>query len=903
MHHAQPSAKRLAIALGHWRERAGCSPSGGAISVAAAAALAHARARPDTLAYVSGHHPVVQALRRALAQDVPPPTPACRHPLPSCLSLADALSQAALRRGRTDQDLPRARAARVSELAAAIGSSPVLSAGVAPTARAAWQLAAEWAEIFERWDWLMVAWVAEGAPTAVAVDLTDVTPLVSLYQACWDPNDPAMWFESHPPHAAEPTSLLWCGVHPLDLVDQARVQVAWPGRWQAVWVEPNPSALALADVWPDVRDLQLGLPPAPAQWDPPAIRSRALALGVSSGQLSIDCRSLEGSRLEACAGLAVEVLNGWLQEGRTALGVVPADRQMARRVAAGLLAHGVQIDDLSGWSLDTTLAATAFEGLVHLLERTTSRDQFLGWLNSPLVLEALEGVGMLAVADLAAIDRRLRRHASGPLDLSRVWPELAEQVAALAAPLGRAKTVCDWITQLENALRQIGLEAVFLRDAAGLRLIGGLRQLALDLSQEPPTRSTTQAALADTLRTLRLPIRADGARVRIVSLAEAALAGLDGLILLGASEGKFPARLPNRLVSRGRRDSLFCLPDQGLEEARFVSNLAEVLARGVSVVAIAQQDAEDQPATWAAAISRLHLLMPAMAPRAAHPLPLATTMSIAPARPPAIELAGLPPEIGVSTLQSLPSCPYRFHWQAVLGLSTLSPMKDLAGPADLGMLLHRLSEAVGEADRDPPTLPAAAQSSVWLAWLEVTLTQLAQNRAWSPDLLVQARPLLPGFADWLADTAKTHDLVGLEQDWVADLPLSGIRVRGRSDRIDAKRGGRGLRLIDLKITAAKTLRQRLRSAGGALQVQAYTWLVSAAGLDRPVEQGCLSVSWTGAAWVPCSDQPGLINAADDALLRLAHGQPVRALAGEGDGTSCKACPAKGCCRVQDWGQL
>ena len=92
MHHAQPSAKRLAIALGHWRERAGCSPSGGAISVAAAAALAHARARPDTLAYVSGHHPVVQALRRALAQDVPPPTPACRHPLPSCLSLADALS-------------------------------------------------------------------------------------------------------------------------------------------------------------------------------------------------------------------------------------------------------------------------------------------------------------------------------------------------------------------------------------------------------------------------------------------------------------------------------------------------------------------------------------------------------------------------------------------------------------------------------------------------------------------------------------------------------------------------------------------------------------------------------------------------------------------------------------------
>ena len=135
MHHAQPSAKRLAIALGHWRERAGCSPSGGAISVAAAAALAHARARPDTLAYVSGHHPVVQALRRALAQDVPPPTPACRHPLPSCLSLADALSQAALRRGRTDQDLPRARAARVSELAAAIGSSPVLSDGVATIAR------------------------------------------------------------------------------------------------------------------------------------------------------------------------------------------------------------------------------------------------------------------------------------------------------------------------------------------------------------------------------------------------------------------------------------------------------------------------------------------------------------------------------------------------------------------------------------------------------------------------------------------------------------------------------------------------------------------------------------------------------------------------------------------------
>ena len=82
---------------------------------------------------------------------------------------------------------------------------------------------------------------------------------------------------------------------------------------------------------------------------------------------------------------------------------------MARRVAAGLSAHGIFIDDLSGWSLDTTLAATAFDGWLDLLLHRITRDRFLGWVQSPLVIAALERTGLMQADAAEAIDRRLRR--------------------------------------------------------------------------------------------------------------------------------------------------------------------------------------------------------------------------------------------------------------------------------------------------------------------------------------------------------------------------------------------------------------------------------------------------------------------------------------------------------------
>ncbi|MGA0056401.1 MAG: PD-(D/E)XK nuclease family protein [Burkholderiaceae bacterium] len=910
MHAAQMAIQQLAVALGHWRDL-GAHPSQhlstNAVCLDAAVHRIAQAPCPGRVAVVSASPPLLQAIRRRLALGRGALSSAslgsAPWPLPACLSLDDSLEQAIIRRARGPADVPRSQQARVSELAGAVASSPVLSAGLAPTARSAWQLASEWAALFDRWDWLTAAWSQGGEPDAQPVDLSDVSLLGTLYEACWDNNDPAAWFASHPPREDEAQDILWCGVHPADPLDQARLAVAWPGRWQAVAVEPNQQAGLLAVAWPDIHDLQAGRSPQPADWDPPALRSHQLLASLDAGALMLDCTCLEGARMEACAGLAVETLLAWLRQGRAALGVIPADRQMARRVAAGLSAHGIFIDDLSGWSLDTTLAATAFDGWLDLLLHRITRDRFLGWVQSPLVIAALERTGLMQADAAEAIDRRLRRQPSGRLNLEAVCPALSSPCRRWSEALAQAGTMGAWLACIQDSLRETGLEAVLLEDAAGLRLISGMAQLAVALSDEPVTVANTQAALADTLRQARLPIRADGAPIRMLSLAEAALSEIDGLVLLGASDGRFPARPPNRLVTRSRRDLLFCLPEQALEQARFVSNLAEVLARGVPVVAIAQRDAEDQPATWASALARLHLVAPSTRPRLAHPLAATHLLPLPPPTPPAVMLAGLPSEVSVSTLQSLASCPYRFHWQAVLGLSPLSPLKDLSGPPDLGLLLHRLSEAVGDPALQAPRDSEAASPQAWLDWLEATLRRMAQGRGWSADLLAQARPLLPGFAQWLAEAASSHNLIGLEQEWLADLPKSRVRLRGRSDRLDADQETGGLRLVDLKITSADTLRARLRRDSGALQIEAYSWLLDAAGMGRPREQGCLSVSWSGARWVPCDHRPELMTTADEALARLAQGEAVRALAGEGDGTDCEHCPAKGCCRVQDWGTV
>ncbi|MGA1302123.1 MAG: hypothetical protein ACO3X3_06480, partial [Burkholderiaceae bacterium] len=402
MHAAQMAIQQLAVALGHWRDL-GAHPSQhlstNAVCLDAAVHRIAQAPCPGRVAVVSASPPLLQAIRRRLALGRGALSSAslgsAPWPLPACLSLDDSLEQAIIRRARGPADVPRSQQARVSELAGAVASSPVLSAGLAPTARSAWQLASEWAALFDRWDWLTAAWSQGGEPDAQPVDLSDVSLLATLYEACWDNNDPAAWFASHPPREDEAQDILWCGVHPADPLDQARLAVAWPGRWQAVAVEPNQQAGLLAVAWPDIHDLQAGRSPQPADWDPPALRSQQLLASLDAGALMLDCTCLEGARMEACAGLAVETLLAWLRQGRAALGVIPADRQMARRVAAGLSAHGIFIDDLSGWSLDTTLAATAFDGWLDLLLHRITRDRFLGWVQSPLVIAALERPGLM----------------------------------------------------------------------------------------------------------------------------------------------------------------------------------------------------------------------------------------------------------------------------------------------------------------------------------------------------------------------------------------------------------------------------------------------------------------------------------------------------------------------------
>ncbi len=911
---ARPDAQSLGQALAYWQAHftqgllAFSSPA-----PSLQACLQDQSGQPAL--WVCAGRPLVGLVRRRFSQDFHG-SQATR--LPQVTEIADLVDDQIVRRARHGQDVPRSVWVRQSELAWAIERSDWLRKLVAPTSTSAMSLAADWVHLFERWDWLLMAWRLLGEPRPSSGHendpsegvLTGLQPLVLLYLAQYSAEDVVPWLVARSPEAGAARPSLFreqrmLSLGPADLLPQAQWVVLGgqlPQLVQFDWatLKSKEAAQDAQLVWPELADLSEGRLPDPQGW--PSLLARRERLSqthwrVWAQQLTWhETLTLEASA-QAASRFIAQALEG---EGRVA--VVAADRLAARRLNALLSAQGVALHDPAGWTLDTTVAASVVLGLLDLLSGQASKASVLNWLSMPLVQRGLAQQGLCSPEDQTHLYRRLRG-LQQPTDqalLACLPTPLLERLnqAAAARQGGRLTTISHFLRLLED----LGLWSSLSQDPAGLAMLAALQTLAVAMpADDELPQSTLRSLVLRSLSESTMPLPADAARVHLVGLAEAAYGDFQSTVLLGVAEGQFPSRAPSRLMARGEMRAARGEWPDSVEQAQTVGLLSALLAHGQRICLVAQREEPDQRARWASPLARLAaLLQPSLEPwlgaQSSSEASEATHVSVSPM--PRLTLQRLPEQISVSHLPSLAKCPYQFYWRSVLGLDLMESLEAPTDARDLGSLLHQI---LAEGHRAPAAVQSDAQALA--EWFVSVLKAHPHHAGLPASLRADLVGRLRQAADWWAGQLPAYQVAAVEKPGQVRLSKSGVVLKGRLDRLDqwtTESGAKAWRVLDYKTGADSTINQRRKTDYADLQLLAYAQMVRDQTVST-VSLGYLSVGASKVVLVSVESDQDLLDQADQSLARLAQQQaPVLPLAAFGQAKACSDCMARHGCRSRDW---
>jgi len=812
-------------------------------------------------------------------------------PLPWCVSLDQAFERLAeIAVGINKAPPPRARSARRVQLAQQLLDHPEIAASLGGAPKAALDLAGQWVEIFEGWEWLASAqdpgsldWgQLDGEPQHLASDLNTLRSLQAQNQL---PTDRAAWARA----SLTQTSPVWFCL----------------GR------TPCAKEIAMA-----VTLFKVGFDDISVWFSAPNEVQTRQPDGSQEARRLIASQSIEES-----AWAAAQTIREWRAQGLDDVGVVALDRKAVRRLRALMERSGEALSDRSGWALDTTVAATAVVGLNDLLTRGATTQTVLEWVHSPFVSRGLNDTWNFDADQRRRLDAALRgfgRVTSVTLtDLlsTGLLPFSAVRLAFTKSK--HRQTPHRWATQLLDGIEYVGLELPLAQDPAGQTVLAAIKELAAQTHGDDCqiTGALWRALLSAELNQARFVESSGTAAVRVCSLASLSWQLPKALVVIGAEEGRLPERPtaqffePERFAQMGLQ-----LPPQELERQGF-AQLESVWNAPIPIVLIACSDKPDSAVEFSNWIELLAL-------HAGDLIQRQDAGSLIGKRPlrkdAAIQLIddhdaqwpyALPLQLSVSELQSLFNCPYQFALQTLMGLRPLAPLAEESPPTDIGSLIHL---ALSGATRSDMT----AQD--WEIWLAREIDRLLQEpffagrrsqavqlpipKATASRLRASSGAMIPGLARWLAGRPKT--IVHTEQESVRRIEGLGITVKGRLDRIEE--GVQESLLIDFKTSAVGPLRTRVKRGHEDIQLALYAWLV---GVDRAVREAtyaCINQERVDEIGVTDTVGRSIPEITEEVMQRvvseltaMGQGAPISATGLLKDKKICKYCKVRGVCRRTD----
>ena len=152
------------------------------------------------------------------------------------------------------------------------------------------------------------------------------------------------------------------------------------------------------------------------------------------------------------------------------------------------------------------------------------------------------------------------------------------------------------------------------------------------------------------------------------------------------------------------------------------------------------------------------------------------------------------------------------------------------------------------------------------------------------------------YLKWLTDHEAGGASFVQAEAW-KEMPLGGLTLAGRIDRIDRLADGTAL-VIDYKTEARNKTAERIRSCSEDTQLAFYAALLhddTLAGLYLNIGELEATRVYRQTGIVELRDQ--LLAGIQDDMQRITAGAPMPAL---GEGAACDFCAARGLCRKDFW---
>lgn len=653
-----------------------------------------------------------------------------------------------------------------------------------------------------------------------------------------------------------------------------------------------------------------GLQPEPlvealkARWGDKAVSLPLADAMPRTGQVTLhpaDGPEDEAERAAAC------VLQH-LAAGRVPVALAATDRALTRRIRAMLGVRGVAMRDETGWKLSTTRAAAHLLATLRACAWQASSDAVLDWLkNAP----SADG------ATVSALEARLRANgatawpATVPFAGADTTPGLAvlwQRVQTWRQSLQPARPWLAWLQALRTVWVETGQWPLLADDAAGQAVLAALRLAAgadadwavLPQAERRMGLAEFTAWVTDVLEAASFkPEPPDDAQVVAMPLAQLLAQDFAAAVLPGCDETHLPAspEPPGHWHSAQRVG--LGLPTRDTLEAAQRAAWQQALALPCVDVLWRTGDAAGEPLVSSPLVQQLQLYLPdaADAPALAmgsDPRVLRAVMP-SPVPPPQPQAQTLPLDrLSASAYEDLRRCPYRFFALRQLGLRETEELATELGKRDFGTWLHAVLGQFHTAQAADPLPPGEARVERIDAMAEAQTQAMALAEGEFLPFAASWPGVRDGYLDWL----REHEAIGarfVSAEAVASLPLPGVTLVGRLDRVD-RYEGQPL-VLDYKTENLQKTKDRVKVPTEDTQLLFYAALLP----DDTLQAAYVNVGdrSTESVWQPevVAARTALVEGIVADVAAMAQGARLPAL---GEGRSCDHCAARGLCRKDFW---
>lgn len=625
----------------------------------------------------------------------------------------------------------------------------------------------------------------------------------------------------------------------------------------------------------------------------------------------------------------------WLLEATTAIGIIVNDRLLARRIRAVLEEQGIQPNDLGGWTLSTTSAATVIDILLDAIESNFKKDSLLDLLSSPFIPYNNQA-DCPYINQTYTLKKYLKKHRNSATDNLDVMLTLAVQCfdtqdneciqilqtinasckTLLAYKQSEEHTLHHFTSQLVLALNDLGIHNTLESDIAGQQLIDTLDNHTQNIRANDikVTWKEWRQWLTNLFEhNYFIPPQTDK-RITLCTLEQTEHLQFDAAIIAGVED--------NRLLERKQRtffNEKVCyelnLPTSHETNAINFVRFRKLLQHTSKVLLSAEQENHGEPqeiCSWVKLIelfsqqayatsintSEIDLLLQAYKINQAtkHDFTSLKTLQPKPNAPADL----IPSRISATQYQSLIDCPYQYFAKYILALRDIETADEFEA-SDYGKLVHQCLHDFHFSEQNNTSHTFNSNNSSKLVEQLSALSTSVFMHAAFPNTVKQAwlqRWLtnVPAYIDWAIERAKQWRPMRGESLIQTQLNAR-ISLYGQIDRIDSDT--QNIAVIDYKTSSSKPTKKSVIN-GELVQLPFYALLD-----DNIIQAEYLSLGTQGEIKSSAS-----INADELAELKSEHLPRLEYLLNElvneanltaqGDDYTCGICEYQGLCRKQHW---